>query len=339
MSAILLAALSTVLATNHPAGLSDFIEERTGVAIPAVDPNDPVEKEFQKVMELDDIAQEEVQKWIKENEEFAAKGAAMPRAQFRERILKRFEPVEKAYQDFIKAHPKHSRARVAYASFLGDVKGEEFAEEELEKALTIDTNNPAIYNNLANIYGHVGPVTNAFAFYQRAIDLNPQESVYYHNLGTTVYLFRKDAQEYFHIDENEVFAKAFKLYSNAMRLDSDNFPLASDVAQTYYGIKPLRADEALNAWTNALKIAHDEIEREGVYVHFARIKYLAGRYAEARTHLNVVTNSMYADLRGRILRNIDEAEKKRVETNAPPGTAEPAVQEKSSKENKEAKKD
>src|SRR5262249_7048356 len=115
----------------------------------------------------------------------------------------------------------------------------------------------------------------------------------------------------------QVFAKAFELYSNAMRLDPDNFPLASDVAQTYYGIQPLRTDEALQAWTNALKIAHDEVEREGVYVHFARLKLMAGRFAEAHAHLDAITNEMYAQLKTRLTRNLNEKESG-AKTNAPP---------------------
>jgi predicted negative regulator of RcsB-dependent stress response len=107
-----------------------------------------------------------------------------------------------------------------------------------------------------------------------------------------------------------------------MRLDPDNFPLASDVAQTYYGLQPLKTDEALNAWTNALRIAHDEVEREGVYVHFARLKLMAGRLDEARAHLDSITNQMYAQLRSRILRNLNEKENAS-KTNSPP--SQPAL--------------
>jgi hypothetical protein len=105
-----------------------------------------------------------------------------------------------------------------------------------------------------------------------------------------------------------------------MRLDPENFPLASDIAQTYYGIQPLRTDEALKSWTNALHIAHDEIEREGVYVHFARIKTLAGRYGEARAHLDAITNGMYFDLKKRLVRNLQERENPSKETNSAPAT-------------------
>ncbi len=327
MSAILIAALGVLLATNQPAvvgkqeGLNNFIAERTGADVPLASPNDPVEKEFQRLMEQDDAAQEEVDRWIKDNQQFAAKGAGVPRDQLRAKILKRLEPIGQAYEDFIKAHPKHSRARVAYASFLGDVKGEEAAQEQLEKALGIDTNNPAIYNNLANIYGHIGPVTNAFAFYAKAISINPLEPTYYHNFGTTVFLFRKDAMEYYRIDEKQVFAKAFELYSNAMRLEPEDFPLASDVAQSYYGVHPIPTETALQAWTNALKIASDEVEREGVYIHFARLKILAGRFEEAQAHLNSVTNDMYAKLKDRLERNL-KARQSETATNSTASAAE-----------------
>ena len=280
-----------------------------------------IEKEFHKVMEADDDAQAEVDRWIRDNEEFAAQGAGTPPAVLKNRIQERFEPVRKAYEDFLERHPNHVQARVAYASFLGDLKGEESAQEQLEKALALDPKDPAIYNNLANIYGHLGPVKKAFEYYAKAIQLNPLEPVYYHNFGTTVYLFRTDAKEYYGIDEQQVFAKAFGLYSNAMRLDPMNFPLASDIAQTYYGVKPMPVETALQAWTNALKIAHDEVEREGVYVHFARVKMLAGRFAEAHAHLDTVTNIMYAELKERLERSLKEREHEAAATNAPSAKA------------------
>ena len=40
----------------------------------------------------------------------------------------------------------------------------------------------------------------------------------------------------------------------------------------------VQTDDALRAWTNALAIAHDEVEREGVYLHFARHKLHAERF-------------------------------------------------------------
>jgi tetratricopeptide (TPR) repeat protein len=309
------AASRLTAATNLVAGTTN----PSSLAAPAAE--DPVEKEYKQLMENDDAAQAEVDEWIKDNEAAAAKGAGVPNADLQRRIRQRFEPIGKAYAEFIVRHPDHARARVAYGSFLGDLHDDDGAREQWEKALALNSKDPAPFNNLANLYGHTGQVKKAFEYYAKAIELNPQEPIYYHNFGTTVYLFRKDAMEYYHITEQQVFDKALELYSKALKLDPKNFPLASDVAQTYYGIKPLRAEDALRAWTNTLAIAHDEIEREGVYLHLARIKLAAERFGEARTHLTAVTNQVYEVLKQRLTHNLDEQERKAKETNAspPPG--------------------
>ena len=310
------------MATNQPAAMSNLLAQSTGITVKPGNSSDPVEKRLDDILEQDDSAQAEVDKWIQENEAFAAKGAGAPREQLRRRIQDRLAPVDKAYQDFIQQYPTNSRARVAYASFLGDTKSEEAAEEQLDKALALDTNNPAIYNNLANIYGHHGPVKKAFEYYAKALQLNPLEPVYYHNFGTTVFLFRTDAKEYYNIDEQQVFNKAFELYSNAMRLDPTDFPLASDVAQTYYGVHPFRPNDALKAWTNALSLAHDEIEREGVYIHFARVNIMAQRFDQARAMLNNVTNDMYTDLKKRVARSLEDRQKDAQSSNAVPASVQ-----------------
>jgi len=311
------------ISTNKPLVAQKSVTTKPPVAkattTNSVELADAVEKEYEKLMEDDDAAQAEVDQWIQDNEKFATQGAGLSQPEMKRKITARFEPIKQAYEDFLRRHPNHAKARIAYGSFLGDLNDEDGSQEQLEKALEIETNNPAVYNNLANIYGHHGPVKRSFEFYAKAIDLNPNEPVYYHNFGTTVFLFRKDAKEYYGINEQEVFDKALVLYSNAMRLDPTNFPLASDVAQTYYGIKPTRVEDALNAWTNALRLASDELEREGVYVHFARIKLHAGRFDEARAHLNTITNEHYAALKQRLTKNIVELEAK---TNAPPANTE-----------------
>jgi len=312
MLGVLVAASRLAADTNVVAGLTN----PSPAAVPEA--NDPVEKEYKKLMEDDDAAQAEVDEWIKDNQEAATRGAALPTADLQRRIRERFDPIRKAYDDFIQRHPDHARARIAYGSFLGDLQDDDGAREQWEKALALNSKDPAVYNNLANLYGHTGPVKKAFEYYAKAIELKPQEALYYHNLGTTVYLFRKDAMEYYGISEQQVYDKALGLYSQALKLDPHNFPLASDVAQTYYGIKPLRTEDALKAWTNTLAIAHDEIEREGVYLHLARIKLAAERFAEARAHLSAVTNDMYDVLKKRLVRNLDEQEQKGRGTNAPP---------------------
>ena len=311
------AASRLLAATNLAPGTTNLPSTNT----PAAD--DPVEKEYQKLMADDDAAQLEVEQWTRDNDAAAARGAALPAADLRRRIRDRLAPVRAGYVDFLKRHPNHARARVAYGSFLNDLEDEAGAQEQFEQALALNSKDPAVHNNLANIYGHTGQVKKAFEHYAKAIDLSPNEPIYYHNFGTTVYLFRQDAMEFYGISEQQVYDKALGLYRKAMNLAPQDFALAADVARTYYGIRPLRLEDALRAWNNALALAQKEIDREDVYLHLARLKLQADRFAEVRAHLSTVTNDAYAVLKQRLVRNLEEQEKKVKGTNAPPAVPKP----------------
>jgi tetratricopeptide (TPR) repeat protein len=323
MSTLLIGLLGLLAATNPPATFSNLVKQTNGVAVKAPDPDDPVHRELKQLMAQDDAAQAEVDDWIVENQKFAQQGGGVPRAELNQRIVKRFEPIRKGYEDLLKRHPEHVAARVAFASFLNDLGELDEAVVQLEKARDLNPNDAAIWNNLGVYYsdGHHGPPIKAFPSFEKAVELNPKESLYYHNFAVTVYMYRTDAKEYYHINEAQVFDKALGLYAQAFRLDPTNFPLATDFAESYYTIRPLRTDEALVAWTNALNIAHDDLEREGVYIHLARIKMLAGRYAEARAQLTAVTNESYTELKTRLTKSITARESGLLSSNAPPSKA------------------
>jgi tetratricopeptide (TPR) repeat protein len=308
MNDLLIGLVSALLATNQPQAVSNLIQQHAGVSVNIPNPNDPAEKELDRLMAEDDAAMAEVDKWIQENNAFTAQGAGESKAELNRRIMARLNVVRKDYEDFLRRYPNSTRGHLAYASFLNNIGEEEAAKVQNEKARQLDPKDPAAWNNLGNYYGENGPITNAFIYYAKAIELDPTESVYYQNLAVMVYLYRTDAKAYYHIDEQQVFDKSLALYRKAVKLDPDNFALVTDYAESYYGIRPLRTNDALVAWTNALQVAHNEVEREGVYIHLARINMLAGGYPEARKQLEAVTNARYSTLKQTLERAIAQRE-------------------------------
>ena len=303
MNELTIGLLGALLATNQPQAVSNVIQERTGVTVSLA--ASPAEQELREVMLSDDVALDEADKWIQEfrSQPFTnqTREAGM---ELNRKIKQRFELVRTAYGRYLRNHPDSADGYLAYGSFLTDIGDEETAKIQYLNAKQINPTNPAVWNQLANYYGHNGDVTNAFAHYAEAIRLDPTEPVYYQNFATTVYLFRKDAQEFYRITEPQVFDKALGLYKQAMALEPGSLVLATDYAQSYYGIRPLRTNDALTAWTNALKICRDENEREGVQLHLARVKTQAGLYDEAQGHLNLVTNAVFAEMRRRLERSL-----------------------------------
>ena len=308
MNGLLIGLVGALMATNQPLAVSNLIQQNVGVSVSIPNPNDPAEKELHQLMVEDDAAMAEVDKWIRDNDAFAAQGAGESKKELNARILARLNVVRTNYEDFLQRYPDFARGHLAYASFLNDINDEKAGMLENERARQLDPKNPAAWNNLANFYSEHGPITNAFAYFAKAIELDPNEPVYYQNLAVVVYLYRKDAMAFYQINEQQDFDKTLALYRKAMQLDPDNFPLATEYAESYYGIRPLRTNDALAAWTNALQTAHNDAEREGVYIHLARIKIAVGRFDEARAQLAAVTNSIYAGLKDRGERNLAERE-------------------------------
>ena len=206
MSDLTIGLLSALLATNQPQAVSNLVQAQTGISVPVADTKDPAEQELRNLMIADDAALDEVHAWMSTNQ--------IPRtdtngiAQFRAKIRARYDEMKQAYEGFLRNHPDSARGFLAYGSFLNDIGDEEGAKVQYENSRQLDPKNPAVWNQLANYYGEYGGLTNAFAYYTEAIRLDPTEPVYYQNFATTVYLFRKDAREFYGISEQQVFDKA-----------------------------------------------------------------------------------------------------------------------------------
>lgn len=332
MNDLLIGLLSALVATNPPGAVSNFVQQKTGLRVAIADVNDPVEQAYQKLMDDDDSAQAEVDEWIKERNKSGVPQMDVEKASLNARIKRRFQPVIKGYDDFLRDHPDHVNARIAYGSFLNDIGEEDSAEAQWKKASEIDPKNPAPWNNLANHYGHNGDVKRSFDYYAKAMELEPEEPVYVQNLATTIFLFRQDAMEHYKITEQQVFARAMELYRKALSLAPDSFSLAAELAQTYYGIKPPKladtnatraaemklGEEALAAWKTAQKLSNNELEREGIHLHLARWQINMGRYPEARTSLASITNEPWVATKKTLTRKLEGREGSTAVTNAPP---------------------
>jgi tetratricopeptide (TPR) repeat protein len=304
VSDLTIGLLSALLATNQLQAVSNLVQQQAGVSVPVVDVNDPVEKELRDLMIADDAAMAEVNDWINTNTIARTNTPALQ--EFNQRIVARFDVVKHGYDRFLRNHPDSAHGFLAYGSFLNDIGDEDGAKVQYENSKQIDPKNPAVWNQLANYFGEHGGLTNAFADYAEAIRLDPTEPVYYQNFATTVYLYRKDAREFYGLNEQQVFDKALGLYQQAMKLAPENLVLATDYAESFYGIRPLRTNDALAAWTNALDICKDDNEREGVLIHLARMKISAGLYDEAQAQLNAVTNRAFADTKARLIRSLND---------------------------------
>jgi tetratricopeptide (TPR) repeat protein len=313
VSAFFAAWLGAALAANSPMAASNAVPQKPGAAIPEINTNDPVENDYYQIMLDDDDAEQEIKRWMDDAAAFAQAGGSAATASLHLRIQQRLDGIKTEYEDFVERHPRHVNARLAFGSFLNDRGDDDGALAQWEAARQLAPTNPATWNNLGKLYCHDGRIKNvkkAFEYYEKAIQLNPSQPVYYHNLAAAVYYFRDEAREYYHLEGPQVMDKAQSFYRQAIKLDPANFVLLTDYAESFYGTDPPRWKEGLEAWSEALKRAPGELEKEGVRVHLANIHLQLGEYDQVRSNLDLITNINYAKFKTNLESNLAKLSKK-----------------------------
>jgi len=321
VSDFLVGALSLLLSTNQPVAISNIVTRSIGAAV--VPAQDAQAVALREVMEYDDTVEREIDDLVRRFREGDPSDPDRPTRVYVEmQIEEQYDRIKRRYERFIKEYPDYSEGRVAYASFLEENGLMDESLEQLKKSVELDPENSAAWNNLAIHYGHYGGVINAFPAYEKAIALRPFEALYHYNYATTVFLFRKDAKEYFQCDEQEVFDRALKAYRKVRELRPDNFRYAYDYAQTYYGVQTAPSDTpegkraadrqlaetAIDAWLGALKIADNDVDRQGIHLHLARWNLRIGEWDAVRTNLSMVQHETHAVVKDRLSRNLEERE-------------------------------
>ena len=297
------------------AGLFFFNSRSAQTDTPArpVDPNAPEEREFRRLLVAHGTARDEVRDWIHTDIATQKGLSPPPNGLMKSRIKQRFEPVAVAYRGFLKRNPGHDRAAKSLRALLYDLNDEEGIVKQWEQTRGIDVRDPDAWRRLGNYYGHIGEIKKCFQCYDQAIELDPTEPVYYQDYAATVFLYRRDAKEYFHFNEQQVFDHALELYNRALKLDPKNAPLAFEIALCFYGIKPPRVEPALEAWQRVLKLASTDRQREPIYLHLARVEISGQHFNRARQYLARVISPQFTFPKSRVANTLAEREKQVVE--------------------------
>jgi tetratricopeptide (TPR) repeat protein len=163
-------------------------------------------------------------------------------------------------------------------------------KRQADDIANIENFGDAVYwNERANEYLHTGPISKVFSSYEKAVALAPEDATIRLNFGNALFVYRNDSMAFYHLDEQQVFDAAFRQFDQAIRLDPTNFELATDIATSYYAVKPFRYQAALAAWKRTEALAESDFERQGVQLHLARVEINAGNRAVASELLTRVT--------------------------------------------------
>jgi Flp pilus assembly protein TadD len=216
----------------------------------------------------------------------------------------RLRRLEADYKLFIAQHPRHSAALVAYGGFLYDQHREEEGAQCWEKAVATDPQCAKAYNDLGQHYGHYGRAADALRYHQRASELDPTEPIYPFNWATTCILFRKDAQAVYGWDTAEIFQRSLDAFRKARDLAPAEPEFATAYAESFYAVPNADWEEALAAWEFCLRQTQDEVQRQRICSHLARVCLNLRRLDRARDWLAKMTLPEFLPVRKTLERRL-----------------------------------
>ena len=266
-----------------------------------------VREALRQIMAHDDAAQAEADRLLQENTRLRTQASAALDEELQLRIRARFIAVRGEYQQFLARHPEDVEALLAYGGLLSDLGDDAGAAEQWEKARELAPTNPATWNNLANYYAANQNELKAFSYYEKAVTLTTNNASYLRNLGFAIINLRSNAMRYYALGEPATLEKGLFLLQSAQKSLTSDFALATEIGQVLYALKPLRTNELLAAWSRALDLAGDEVERQSVRLHLARANLFVGRPQVASEWLAGVTNAAFAELRQQLQAQLAQA--------------------------------
>jgi tetratricopeptide (TPR) repeat protein len=205
--------------------------------------------------------------------------------------------VEVGYQQFLRRHPDHARAMVAYGCYLYEEDHEPEAVKLWQRAVATDPGLAVAHNNLGEHFSHHGHADAALQYFDKARQLAPIVAMYHYNWATVCSLFRRDAERVYGWDEDEIFRQSLVAFRWARELAPQNYTFANAYACTFLLMRHPDWDEAHAAWLYCLGLPTEEAERQFNYGRLSRVCMHLGRVDEAQQWIDRMTDGQVSSMR------------------------------------------
>lgn len=176
------------------------------------------------------------------------------------------DKAERAYQKYLKKHPKDVHALQLFAILKGQMGEYKTCQYWLEKALKIAPNSAQLHNNLANALKHQDKIDQAIDHYRQAITLEPDNAAAHHNLAV---LYQQQEQP----------GKALKHYQKATNIKPDYVK-----ARYHLALLLIRQNNPTQALSELNMVIEKDPSHAQAYYHLGQLYHEQGDLDKAVYH-------------------------------------------------------
>lgn len=206
-----------------------------------------------------------------------------------ESLLLRTQEIVSRYETFVQDEPDHLYARILFGKFLNTIGRPEAAAGQLLVALEIDPEPAVIHQQLANsLVGSERPLE-ALPFFLQAVENEPSEPTYHHQLGTYLFTYRELLVAEGVLTRKSLDQQMLEAFQEAHRLAPTSLDYAVRYGEAFYDLAEPDWPLALDHWQKLVKAAPGPFVKEVFRVHEARVTWRMGYPEKALAILDTVT--------------------------------------------------
>jgi tetratricopeptide (TPR) repeat protein len=214
--------------------------------------------------------------------------------------IRKLDRLADAYLGVVKRHPDSPEARLAAGSFLWSLKRFDEAKNQWDAAARLDPDNPELAYSFGVWHLANGDTVEAAETFARAVALQPENALYHHSLGNTLFVFRH--QNAGADGPSPVMQRALVHLRRATELAPLSVEFARGYAETFYGMPEPDWNAALEAWRHFLEITDD---KDFAYTHLARVSIQLGDRKQAKAYLERITGPRYDRVKDKLVKRLE----------------------------------
>jgi tetratricopeptide (TPR) repeat protein len=225
-------------------------------------------------------------------------------------LTRRAQQILSAYESYLEDNPRDVNGLILYGKFLRRMGQPRHATGLFLEADKIDPRLAVVKQNIANYLVEEGRLADALPFLLKAVELEPKEPVYHHQLGTFLFLFKEDLLSLGIASVQTNDRSMHEAFRSASKLAPDNFEYKLRYAQSFFDISDPDWDKALGVWQELRNQARDHpvSEREYLALGEARAMTQLGRGKEAVTILKTITSPSLRATRESLIKELKESD-------------------------------
>lgn len=214
------------------------------------------------------------------------------------------------YQLLIQSSPDFAPAYADYGYFLGKLHMNEEAMKILLKADQLDPTMPMVKNQLGNALAEDGKPLEAINYFEAAARLDPDEPLYWYQIGTLLYWARDTFLTQGGYSRQQWDEKMHAAFQHAAADAPDHIEFTYRYAESFEDLAAPDWEEAFRTWQALEPKAQSPVDLQIIQLREANIRLKQGQPAAAREILNRVTAPELAKQKQKLVAQLPENAKK-----------------------------